>query len=159
MKVSNFILVALLIFNTTLAQADFVSENFTIKDTTDTPLAVEQAKEDYRTMLKIFKILTHDQSPRKINLVIYPNKTRFMAEKKGEVLDGLAEGYLMPDGSLTAQATVKRGVIAHELMHSFGYSINDPQLKEEFFCLAAQFLIDGFTPGTDLVFSGALNKK
>ena len=155
-KYNVWLMIAGVLFFTAKA---FAVENFNIIDQTDSPKAVEQARVDYQTIFRVYQALTKIGTPEKMTVVIYPEKHRFEAQAKGLPLTGLSEGYLQPDGSLLLQTNPKRGVIVHELLHAFAHSIKNEEVKEEFFCVATQFLLDGFTPETDLIVSGDIKAQ
>ena len=97
---------------------------------------ITQAKEDYQAILKCYNVLNPDVEPKEIHLLL------------SELLK--SETYEAVDGSIQCIARPVRGIIVHELLHAFGYTIRDKRLREEFFCTATQFLLDGFTPNTEL---------
>ena len=88
------------------------------------PLLRSEILDDYRLMREVFKKLsTHTPKP-----IIVKFRTK----------DEKAEGY--GDGSFTiyVKPSNGRGSAIHELMHVFAYQLNDPSIKEEFLCVAAE---------------------
>lgn len=104
-----------------------------------------QAKKDYETIAKCYESLSPNKKAKKMILYISESKK--------------SETYESTDGSMVMIVKARRGVIIHELLHAFGYSIQNDKVKEEFFCTSTQYLFDGFTNGTKLTVTGDIKKE
>lgn len=102
---------------------------------------VLKTRTDYTMMAEIYECLTKKKMTLSCSVYFSDDRDSF-------------SGVDLGNGTAFIKTSTKRGVICHELMHVFAYTIEDRDVRDEFLCAVAGYLVDGHKEGTVFVRKG-----